>query len=411
MNFELFIANRLTKSHEYKSSISSPIIKIAIGAIALGIIMMLVSIATGVGLQKKIREKVAGFNGHIVISNFDNNQSKTTQRPIELDQNFYPKFKKVSGIRHLQPFATRPGMIRTSSDFEGIVLKGVGHDYDWSFFKEYLLEGEVPNFKDKISNEVIISKKIADRMRLKLADSFDTFFVKDKTNSLPKRRVFKIIGIYDTGFEEFDSNLIIGDIKQVQKLNKWSIKQVGGFEVFIDDFDEIGNKSLEIYQNIDVALDSRNLFEQFPQIFEWLKLFDGNIAIIVIIMIVVAGINMITALLVLILERSQLIGVLKTMGASSWSVRKIFLYNASYIIGRGLVIGNVVGLLLLLLQYKFEFITLDPKNYYVHIAPVYITAYQVVLLNIGTLVLCVLMMLIPSIIITKINPAKSVKFS
>lgn len=411
MKFELFIANRLTKSNEYKNSISSPIIKIAISAIALGMIMMLVSIATGIGLQKKIREKVAGFNGHIVISNFDNNQSTTTQKPINIKQKFYPEFKTVSGIKHVQVFATRPGVIRTSTDFEGIVLKGVGANYDWSFFKEYLLEGAVPTYNNKVSNCVLISKKISDRMRLALNDSFDTFFVKQGNNTLPKRRVFKIVGIYDTGFEEFDKNLIIGDIKQVQKLNKWKFDEVGGFEVFVQKFDEIETKSIEVYRSIDASLDSKNLFEQFPQIFEWLKLFDGNIAIIVIIMIVVAGINMITALLVLILERTQLIGVLKTMGANSWSVRKVFLYNASYIIGRGLLIGNAIGLLFLFIQYQFELITLDPKNYYVHIAPVYISVTHIFLLNLGTLVLCVLMMLIPSIIITKISPAKSVKFS
>jgi len=411
LNFELFIATRLTKSKEYKNSISSPIIKIAISAIALGIVMMLVSIATGVGLQRKIREKVAGFNGHVVISNFDNNQSKTTQTPISTLQDFYPEFSSVSGITHIQKFATRPGIIRTASDFEGVVLKGVGVEYDWTFFKEYLITGRIPVLSTKTSNEVLLSKLIADRMQLNVGDRFDTFFIKEKSNSLPSRRVFTVVGIYDTGFEEFDKNLMIGDIKQVQKLNKWSSKQVGGFEVFIDDFNKIETISQEIYHDIDANLDSRSLFEQYPQIFEWLKLFDGNIAIIILIMIIVAGINMITALLVLILERTQLIGVLKTLGANSWSVRKIFLYNASYIIVRGLLIGNAMGLLLLFVQYQFELITLDPKNYYVHVAPVYITLSQVVLLNVGTLFLCFLMMLVPSIIITKINPAKSVKFS
>lgn len=411
MNFELFIANRLTKSQEYKNSVSSPIIKIAITAIALGIVMMLVSIATGVGLQRKIREKIAGFNGHVIISNFDNNQSKTTQHPISIYQDFYPEFKQVEGVKHIQVFATRPGIIRTDTDFEGVVLKGVGDTYDWSFFKEYLQDGTTPNYGSKTSNEVLISKIISDRMQLKVGDKFDTFFVKEKSNSLPSRRVFKVVGIYDTGFEEFDKNLVIGDIKQVQKLNLWKSDSVGGFEVFINDFDKVETTSKEIYQQIGAVLDSKSLFEQFPEIFEWLKLFDGNIAIIVIIMIIVAGINMITTLLVLILERTQLIGLLKTLGTSSWSIRKIFLYNASHIIFRGLLIGNVVGLLLLFLQYKFEWITLDPKNYYVHVAPVYITFYQILILNLGTLILCFLMMLIPSIIITKINPAKSVKFS
>ncbi|MDO3694816.1 FtsX-like permease family protein [Wenyingzhuangia sp. chi5] len=411
MNFELFIANRLTRSQEYKNSVSSPIIKIAIIAIALGMMMMLISIATGIGLQRKIRDKVAGFNGHVVISNYDNNQSKTTQKPINIHQNFYPKFTNVSGIKHVQVFATRAGIIRTENTFEGVVLKGVDKDYDWSFFKEYLVTGKVPVFSNKISKEVLISKTIADRMQFKLNDTFETFFIKEDPNTMPNRRVFKIAGIYDTGFEEFDKNIMIGDINQIRSLNKWTDNQVGGFEVFVNDFNEIDSKSKEIYQEIDVTLDSQSLFEQYPQIFEWLQLFDGNIAVIIIIMVIVAGINMITALLVLILERTQLIGVLKTLGAKSWSIRKIFLYNASYIIGRGLLIGNIAGLLIIYLQYQFKFIELDPQNYYVHVAPVYITLVQVLILNLGTLILCVLMMLIPSYIITRISPAKSVKFS
>ncbi|MDB4297548.1 FtsX-like permease family protein [Flavobacteriaceae bacterium] len=411
MNFELFIAKRLTKSQAFKNSVSTPIIKIAISAIALGMIMMLVSIATGVGLQRKIREKVAGFNGHMVISNFDNNQSKTTQKPISIIQDFYPEFKDVSGVKHIQSFATKAGIIRTPTDFEGIVFKGVGTDYDWSFFKEYISKGTTPAYTTKNSKEVIISAIIANRLQLKVGDKFDTYFVKENSNSLPSRRVFVITGIYDSGFEEFDKSLVIGDLNQIRSLNKWGKDQVGGFEVFIDDFSKLKEKSQEVYKSTDASLDSRSLFEQFPQIFEWLQLFDGNISVIVIIMIIVAGINMITALLVLILERTQLIGVLKTMGASNWTIRKMFLYNASYIVGKGLLYGNVIGLGFILCQYYFEFITLDAANYYVSVAPVYITPLHIVLLNVGTLVLCFLMMLIPSYIITKIRPARSVKFS
>lgn len=373
--------------------------------------MMLITVATGLGLQKKIREKVAGFSGHVVISSFDNNQSKTSQSPIDKNKSFYENINFVEGIKHIQIFATRPGVIRTINDFEGVIFKGVGTDYDWSFLKSYLLQGKIPIFTDNISKQVLISKKISDRLDLTLNDTFDTFFVNNKTNSLPKRRQFVVVGVYDTGFEEFDKNLIIGDIKQVQKLNKWTTNQIGGFEVFVNNFNKLKETSAHIYQEIDANLDSRNLFEIYPQIFEWLKLFDGNIIIIIVIMIIVAGINMITALLVLILERTQFVGVLKTMGASNWSIRKIFLYNVSYIITRGLLFGNVIGLLLIFLQYKFEYITLDPKNYYVHVAPVFISITHIVLLNIGTLFFCVLMMLIPSVIITKISPASSVKFS
>ncbi|MEN8765835.1 MAG: ABC transporter permease [Wenyingzhuangia sp.] len=411
MNLELFIANRLSRSKEYKNSISSPIVKIAIIAIALGMMMMIISIATGIGLQRKIRDKVAGFNGHVVISNYDNNSSKTTQNPISIEQDFYPQFKTVSGIKHIQVFATRAGIIRDEKTFEGIVLKGVGENYDWSFFQEYLVAGELPQFSDQQSKKVLISKIISDRMQLEVGDTFDTFFIKQESNILPKRRVYHVSGIYDTGFEEFDKNIVIGDINQIRGLNKWDDNQVGGFEVFVEDFDQIEKKSKEIYQAIGVTLDSQSLFEQFPQIFQWLQLFDGNIAIIIIIMMIVAGINMITTLLVMILERTQLIGVLKTLGTNSWSIRKVFLYNASYIIGRGLLIGNILGLFLIFLQFQFELVTLDPHNYYVQVAPVYISISQILVLNVSTLILCTLMMLIPSYIITKISPAKTLKFS
>lgn len=411
MNLELFIANRLSRSKEYKNSISSPIVKIAIIAIALGMMMMIISIATGIGLQRKIRDKVAGFNGHVVISNYDNNSSKTTQNPISIEQDFYPQFKTVSGIKHIQVFATRAGIIRDEKTFEGIVLKGVGENYDWSFFQEYLVAGELPQFSDQQSKKVLISKIISDRMQLEVGDTFDTFFIKQESNILPKRRVYQVSGIYDTGFEEFDKNIVIGDINQIRGLNKWDDNQVGGFEVFVEDFDQIEKKSKEIYQAIGVTLDSQSLFEQFPQIFQWLQLFDGNIAIIIIIMMIVAGINMITTLLVMILERTQLIGVLKTLGTNSWSIRKVFLYNASYIIGRGLLIGNILGLFLIFLQFQFELVTLDPHNYYVQVAPVYISISQILVLNVSTLILCTLMMLIPSYIITKISPAKTLKFS
>lgn len=411
MNIELFIAKRIVKSTAYKSSLSAPIIKIAIGAVALGMFMMIVSVATGLGLQEKITEKVSGFSGHIVIGNYDNMTSKNQQKPISVVQEFYPDFTQVDGVKHVQAFATRPGIVRTETDFEGVIFKGVDAEYDWRFLQSYISSGVVPNFGHKLSSEVFISKKIADRLQFKVGDKFDTFFMKDDRNKLPNRRVFKVVGIYDTGFKELDENLILGDIKQVQRLNKWGKTEVGGFEVFIDDFSELKDKTLEVYSEIPSNLDASNIYEIYPQIFEWMNLFKGNIYVIIIIMIIVASINMITALLVLILERTQLIGILKTIGTSSLSIRKVFLYNAIYIISRGLVIGNVTALLLIFLQSQFHLITLNPENYYVNYAPVHITLLHIIYLNVGTLLLCVLMMIVPSYMITKINPATSVKVS
>ncbi|MEI6866207.1 FtsX-like permease family protein [Flavicella sp.] len=410
MNYELFLAKRFTASKKHKSSISSPIIKIAITAISIGIVMMLVTVATGVGLQQRIREKISVFKGHIQIINYDNNSSETTQNPISINQDFYPDFSNLKEVIHVQPFATKAGIIRTEKDFEGVVLKGVSIDYDWSGIGEYLIEGKLPVFTKETSTEVLISKIVSDRLGILVDDKFDMYFIKDNSARLPNRRVFTVSGIYNSGFKEFDESFVLGDIKHIQKLNKWKENQVGGFEVFVDDFSKINETGLDIYKQIDPMLNSLTLVELFPAIFEWLKLFDINIAIIIGIMVLVAGINMITALLVLILERTQTIGVLKALGSTNWSIRKLFLYNASYLIFRGLLIGNIIGLTLLFIQKYFAIIKLNPETYYVSSAPVSINLWQVLALNIGTLVLCLLMLLIPSYIITKISPAKAVKF-
>ncbi len=410
LNYELFLAKRFTASKKHKSSVSSPIIKIAITAISLGIILMLVTVATGVGLQQKIREKISIFKGHIQITNYDNNSSETTQNPISKNQDFYPDFSGFEGVNNVQVFASKAGIIRTEKNFEGVVLKGVDIDYDWSGISEYLIEGAVPEMKEKRTNEVVISKILSDRLGLLVNDEFDMYFIKEKSFQLPNRRVFTVSGIYNSGFKDFDESFVLGDIKHIQKLNKWKTDEVGGFEVFVDDFAKIKETGNAIYTDIDPMLNSRTLLELFPAIFEWLKLFDTNIVLIIGIMILVAGINMITALLVLILERTQTIGILKALGSTNWSIRKMFLYNASYLIVRGLFYGNVIGLSLLLVQKYFNVISLNPETYYVSSAPISISVWYVLGLNIGTLFLCLLMLLVPSYVITKISPAKAVKF-
>ncbi|MFT4684777.1 MAG: lipoprotein-releasing system permease protein [Flavobacteriales bacterium] len=410
MNYELFIAKRLTAAKQDKSSISSPIIKIAIVAIALGIIIMMIAIATSIGLQEKIREKITGFNGHIQITNFDNNNSEISLVPISTKQDFYPNFNNVEGVKKVQVYATKAGIIRTENDFEGIIAKGVGEDYDWSFFEEYLVAGEIPAYTTKRSNQILLSQFVSDRMQFKIGDEFNTIFLKEDTNRPPSIRVFKLAGIYNSGFQDFDENIMIIDIKQVQKLNNWEENQVGGFEVFLDDFNKIEVKGNEIYTEIPPELNAQTISNKFSGLFEWIKLFDTNTLIIIVIMLIVSAINMITALLVLILERTQMIGVLKALGSDNWSIRKLFLYNASYIIFRGLFWGNLIGISILLLQYYFGVITLNPETYYVKEAPVSINVWHILLLNFGTLLLCVLMLIIPSWIITKISPVKAIKF-
>lgn len=409
MNLEYFIAKRLIAAKSYKSSISSPIIKIAITAIAIGIIMMIMAVATGVGLQDKIREKVSAFNGHIIISNFDDNQSQVTTEPISINQSFYPKFKNVEGIHHIQAVATKAAIIRTEKAFEGVIYKGVGNDYDFTYLQEYLVEGKIPNLKSELNTQVLISEYLAKRLQLKVGDKFLTFFMKDN-GKLPNKRNFLITGIFNSGFQEFDATYVLGDIRHIQLINKWEPTQIGAFEVFVDDFSKIKEKGEEVYKEIPSTYNSITIEEKYYSIFEWLKLFDFNILVILIVMIVVATINMVVALLVLILERTQMIGILKAMGANNWNVRKIFLYNAFYLIARGLFWGNLIAISLLVIQKFFGVIQLNPENYYVNEAPVSINLLHIALLNVGTVIVCLLVLLIPSYIITKISPVKAIRF-
>jgi lipoprotein-releasing system permease protein len=410
LNYELFIAKRIIAAKQYKSSISSPIIKIAISAIAVGIIVMMIAIATGFGLQEKIREKLSGFNGHIQITNFDNNNSEITLNPVSINQDFYPKFTNIKNIENVQVFATKGGIIRTETDFEGIILKGVAKDYNWTFFNEYLVEGVLPDFNNDVTNDVLISKEISNRLHINLGDTFNILFVKEDPSKAPWVRVVTAVGIYNSGFQDFDENFVIADIRHIQKMNRWEDDQVGGFEVLIKNFDEIGLKSNQIYKETASTLNSQSIIEKYPGIFEWISLFDNNIYLIIVIMILVAGINMITALLVLILERTQMIGILKALGSTNTSIRKVFLYNAGYLVLKGLFWGNLIGLSILLTQKYFGIITLNPETYYVNEAPVYIDFWYILLLNFSTLLLCILMLIVPTLLISKIEPVKSIKF-
>jgi len=370
---------------------------------------MMVSIATGIGLQQKIRQKVSAFNGHIIITGYNDNNSDVSTAPVSKKQNFYPKFTSVDGITHIQAVASKAGIIRTETAFEGVIFKGVGADFEASYLKEYLVAGRLPNLKGSLNEEVLISQYLANRLGLKSNDKFVTYFMKENGEGYNLRN-FKIVGIYNSGFQEFDATYVIGDIRHVQRINKWKPDQVGAFEVFVNDFTQIEQKGQEVYQETSSTLDSQTIVEKYYYIFEWLKLFDVNIVVILIVMIAVSTINMVVALLVLILERTQMIGILKSLGANNWTIRKIFLYNAAYLIGRGLLWGNVIGFALLLLQKYFGIIKLNPESYYVNEAPVDINLFYMLLLNIGTIVVCLLVLLIPSYIITKITPSKSIRF-
>ena len=410
MNFEFFIAKRLISTQSYKSSVSAPIIKIGVLAIAISTIVMLFAVAISVGLQQKIRDKAVAFNGHITISNFDTNLSEGAQAPIKKTQLFYPEFKEVAGITHVQAVAQKFGIIRTETDFEGLFLKGVGIDYNWQYFKEFLIQGTLPNYSESYSDEVLISEHLAKRLLFKLGDTFQMYFLKSDSSSPPSIRKFKIVGIFNSGFEELDQTFLIGDLNHVQRLNRWSKDQVGQFEVFIQDYEDLEAKGLEVYAETPSTLNAQTVKQKYPVIFDWIAIFDKNTYGIIAMMILVGVINMITALLVLILERTQMIGILKALGSRSWSIQKVFIYTASYLAITGLILGNGIGLLLLFIQKYLSPITLNPSVYYVSKAPVDINLWTILSLNLLTFTICVLVLIIPSYLISKIAPVKAIKF-
>ena len=410
MNFEFFIAKRLISAQSYKSSVSAPIIKIGVLAIAISTIVMLFAVAISVGLQQKIRDKAVAFNGHITISNFDTNLSEGAQAPIKKNQLFYPEFKEVDGITHVQAVAQKFGIIRTETDFEGLFLKGVGIDYNWQYFKEFLIQGTLPNYSESYSDEVLISEHLAKRLLFKLGDTFQMYFLKSDSSSPPSIRKFKIVGIFNSGFEELDQTFLIGDLNHVQRLNRWSKNQVGQFEVFIQDYEDLEAKGLEVYAETPSTLNAQTVKQKYPVIFDWIAIFDKNTYGIIAMMILVGVINMITALLVLILERTQMIGILKALGSRSWSIQKVFIYTASYLAITGLILGNGIGLLFLFIQKYLSPITLNPSVYYVSKAPVDINLWTILSLNLLTFSICVLVLIIPSYLIAKIAPVKAIKF-
>lgn len=412
---------------EGKSTISSPIIKIAICAIALGVVMMLIAIATGTGLQHKIREKIASLNGHIQIYNYDTNQSEVSVVPIDIEQEFYPDWQQVFNqklkgtnaallssplqVTHIQPIVLKGGIIRTEKTFEGIITKGVDKNYQWKYMKDYLVAGRLPDYSsEEVSDEILISQYLANRLGLSVGSVCHTLFLRENASGMPNQRNFQVVGIYHSGFQQFDASYIISDIRHLQRMNRWQPSQVGMFEVFINDFDRMSEAGNFIYGNIKHDLDAQTIAQKYQTIFEWFHTFNLNIFIIIAIMIVVGGVNMITAILVLIMERTPMVGMLKALGATSWSVRKIFLYHAGYLISLGLFFGNLIGLGILFFQKYFSPLKLNPNIYYVSEVPIELNLWDIIGLNLGVLLLCLLMLVLPSYIITKISPVKAIKF-
>ena len=409
MKFEFFLAKRIISTKAYKSSISAPIIKIGIVAIALSVIVMLISISTGIGLQNEIRDKVSAFNGHIQISNFDSNNSEESIRPINVSKELLQALDSVNNVKSLNQIGLKFGIIRTSEDFDGALFKGVDSTYNWINILDYIISGSTPNISDLTSNEVLISDNLSNKLDLKINDSFQMIFSRNLESKVIIRK-FNIVGLYDSGFNEIDENIIFGDIKHLRRINNWNNNQSGAIEVFIDDFSLLSETSSVIYQSTPSNYNSVNIKQKYSSIFDWIQIFDKNIIAILFIMVLVCSINIISVLLVLILERTNMIGILKSIGANNSSIKKVFLIIVSYIIFLGLLIGNLVGLGLLFTQKKLSLVKLDPEIYYTSEVPVYLSFDYVFILNLFTFLVCLFSIIIPSYLISKISPIDSIKF-
>ncbi len=405
MNTELFIARRILSGN--RDNFSRPIVRIAILSIALGLAVMLVSVAIVTGFQTQIRDKVIGFGSHIQITAFNSNVSYESN-PIPKKQPFYPGLEKIKGIRHIQIYATKAGIIKTDEQIQGVVLKGIGSDYDWSFFKNKIVEGKPIAVRDTgKTDEVLISRNLANMLKLKLHDDLRMYFINQNQT---RARKFVISGIYQTGLEEFDKMYVICDIAHIQKLNNWSTGEVAGFEVLINDFDDLKAMRETVKDNIGYDLKAESIRDMYPQIFDWLALQDTNVAIILTLMVLVSGIAMISTLLILILERTNMIGILKALGMRNSGIRKIFLYNSAYIIGKGLLWGNLAGITLCWLQLHFGIIKLPQESYYVSVVPINLYYLPILLINIGTLLVCMILLIVPSHIISRIQPVKAIRW-
>ena len=405
MNPEFFIARRLIKRNT--GNFSDPIIRIAIIAVALGLIVMILAIAIIIGFKHEISSKVIGFGGHIQVSNFDNNYSYEVI-PIEQDPALLRQLKDIPGVKHVQSFGNKPGIIKTENDIQGVVLKGIGRDFDWDFFKEKMINGSILQLSDTaISNDILISKKLASLLKLETGNDVRMYFIID---DLIRARRFTIKGIYETGLEDFDKMFVLCDIGQIQKLNSWESNQVAGFEILVNDLKNLDQVADEVYKFIPYDTNARTIKEIYPQIFDWLKLQDMNVIIILTLMILVAIITMISALLILILERTNTIGLLKALGCKTWNIRKIFLIIASNIALKGIFWGNLIGLSLVFVQKYSGIIKLSQESYYVSVVPIQINFFHLLVLNLATLLITIMALVIPSVIISAISPVKAIRY-
>jgi lipoprotein-releasing system permease protein len=408
LNFAYFVANRIT--FKSKRTFSKLIVRIAIIGIMLGLGVMILSLAIVRGFKQEVREKIRGFSGDMQVVKYDLNNSSENS-PFKADANFVKEAFANPLITRIMPFATKPGIIKTNDEIEGVVLKGVDKSYDWSFLKKSLVAGTIPDFADsgRARKQLLISETTANRLKLKVGDKILMYFVQEDL----RKRPFTICGIFNTSIEEVDKTYVIGDISLIATLNNWEPEDIGGYELKIADFDQLGsstdtvNNLLPAKPQSNSVLKAYSVIDNYPTIFAWLGLLDGNTWVVLTLMIIVAVINMISALLIMILERTTMIGILKAMGAANWSIQKIFLYNATYLIGLGLLLCNIgFGYI----QDKTHFLKLDSASYYMNFVPIQFNWLDLLLVNAGTLIICLLVMIGPSMLVTRINPVKAIRF-
>jgi lipoprotein-releasing system permease protein len=412
------IARKLWSGQVKNRVISAPIVKIAIGSISLGMAVMILTLSIVTGFKNEIRNRAIGFAGHIVVIAYTNNNS-FEQEPVSTKATFLDDLAKNPEVKHIEPYATKNAIITTAFENQGIIIKGVDKTYDWRFIKQYLVKGVIPAFNDSVSSDkILVSQTIANKLAIQTGDKLITYFISKKTGGdtssytgYEKRiRKFEVSGIYQTGFSDVDDNIVFADLKQIQKLNYWTTDQVGGFEIELNNFKKLDAVTEELDGEVGQGLEARSIKALYPTLFSWLDLLNSNAAIIIVLMISVAIINMLSALLILILERSNTIGILKALGADNGLVQKVFLYQSARMLGTGLLLGNSIGIGITWLQIKFKLITLNPETYYVSFVPAELHAIHLLAINLLTIVCCLIMMLLPVLIISKITPVKTLRF-
>jgi lipoprotein-releasing system permease protein len=413
LNTELFIANRLAVDSSGQNTIARPILKISVYGIALSLAVMIISICTVTGFKSEIRRKLIGFGSHIQILNFDSNSSYETN-PISKHQSFTAFIDSIPGIKHVQVYATKPGIMKSKDEIQGAIVKGIGSDFDWSFFRENLVEGESFTVDDSVTTDkVVISSYMSKLLGLKPGDRFAMYFIDDR----PRGRVFSVSGVYQTSLVEFDKQFILADIKNVQSLNGWEEDQITGFEILINNYDDLDRMKEAVFsisgQNIlpdGSKLKVVSIRDIYPQIFDWLGLIDKNVWILLGLMLLVSVFNMVSCLLIMILDRTSMIGILKSLGSGDHFIRNVFLYQAGHLMIKGLFWGNLLGIGLCLLQDHFKFITLNPESYFLAYVPVHFNIWYILVLNAGVLFITLVMLILPSRVISRIDPARTLVF-